>query len=77
MEDDYGHDRVPVHGTANLDRSLRRRAGMAGKSGRVGGGKEGFGKDESRLPANSSFRSARSAYAFVERMTKRGIDRRE
>jgi len=40
-------------------------------------GKEGVLKDEIRLPANYSFRSARAAHAFVERMTKRGIDRRE
>ena len=37
---------------------------------------EGLFKDEIRLPANYYFRSARSAHAFVERIAKRGIDRR-
>jgi hypothetical protein len=40
-------------------------------------GKEGLFKDESKLPANYSFRSAQAALTFVEQMTKRAIDRRE
>ena len=40
-------------------------------------GKEGIFKDEIRLPANVFFRSLRSARKFAERMTKRGIDRRQ
>ena len=40
-------------------------------------GKEGLFKDEIRLPANVFFRSLRSARTFAERMTKRGIDRRQ
>jgi len=40
-------------------------------------GKEGLLKDEIRLPANYSFRSAQAAQTFVERVTKRGIDRRQ
>jgi len=38
--------------------------------------KEGLFKNEIRLPANYYFRNAQSAHAFVERITKRGIDRR-
>jgi hypothetical protein len=40
-------------------------------------GKEGLFKDEIKLPANYTFRTERSAYAFMERITKRGIDRRQ
>jgi hypothetical protein len=40
-------------------------------------GREGTLKDEIRLPANVFFRSLRSARTFAERMTKRGIDRRQ
>jgi hypothetical protein len=40
-------------------------------------GKEGLFKDEIRLPANYSFRSAQAAQTFVERITKRGINRRQ
>ena len=40
-------------------------------------GKEGLFKDEIRLPANYSFRSAQAAQTFVERITKRGIDRQQ
>ena len=39
-------------------------------------GKQGLVKDEIRLPANYYFHSLRAARGFVERMTKRGIDRR-
>ena len=39
-------------------------------------GKQGVVKDEIRLPANYYFHSLRAARGFVERMTKRGIDRR-
>jgi hypothetical protein len=40
-------------------------------------GKEGIVKDEIRMPANYYFRGPRAALAFVERMTKRGIERRQ
>ena len=40
-------------------------------------GEQGVHKDEIRLPANYFFRSLRSARTFAERMTKRGIDRRQ
>lgn len=39
-------------------------------------GQGGPVKDEIRLPANYYFRSLRAARGFVERMTKREIDRR-
>jgi hypothetical protein len=39
-------------------------------------GQGGPVKDEIRLPANYYFRSVRAAQSFVERMTKRRIDRR-
>jgi len=40
-------------------------------------GKEGMLKEDIRLPANYYFRSPRAALAFIQRMTKRGIDRRQ
>ena len=39
--------------------------------------KEGIRKNEIRLPANYYFHSAEAAQTFVERVTKRGIDRRQ
>lgn len=36
----------------------------------------GLVKDQLTLPANYSFRSAKAARAFAERVAKRGIDRR-